>query len=440
MSSMENETSREEQYEVSAQIETERNPTIFEKMYAGAVDQEASSGLFLRGTQLIEDGLRTLPLEHLGRFNKRYDLMKADLLADLPEEQEIAIYNQYLMLRESGFTHGEVSALIEATHQGALSEELLRGVTHEQENIGRMINASREDIEKCDQALDAVFAGDGMRHPTVFMGPYQSLVHFSSINGELSPSSSSMYAAGEDTVLLSVALNFGQEENRGLSPRELTTYVHEHTHRNASKQVTKGEDYVPFAELTAVHIQSGFSSFGCEDPDPTYVYVNEGVTEYFARKAIALTGIVENETRYDEETVSIKVLMEFLAKESGTTFIDEEETMRGAYIHDDERESVKSRVEEVVGAIAFDICNALFIYPDMLQKFLELALQQKNGVHVGEELWISESAVKHRTPKLDPAALKRTYPFMRIGGQVFDEATGARVWKTSEELKTMYPK
>lgn len=425
---------------INADREKEQNTAILEKMYAGAISEEAASELFTRSAGIIQEGLASFPDDFLNKFNKQFEIQTADKLADFPDDlrEHSEEFHRYQVLRGSGFTHGEILSLKKEASTGNLDATLMKAIAKEQQHISRLVEASREEIGACDNAVAGIFAeGEQAQRPpisTIFAGQYQSLLHSSSMNGELSAlNGSSMYVTGEDVVLMNIEGSNGIDAKSGLSEKQLAIYMHEQTHGNGLRNIVKGERYIPFAQETAELTQSGLMIMG-RDKHSEYYSLNEATTEYFARKARARANIGVNETTYDDETRSLGMLIEHLAQENGDTVEDEEKILRTAYTESGGIDRLRLRVDEQIGPMALEICDVVFTDSNNTQKFLELAIKQKQTASVDEELWISESAAK-----LDPVALKNIYPFIRIGSRVFDEATSTLVWKTSEEIKAMYP-
>lgn len=422
--------------------EEDRRETI-EQLFCGKLQEQDARFLYERGLHGIEQGLTGISPEHLEKFSEKFiqdNTPQADEGEDDPlvSGNRYAFYNTYRMLRDEGFSHEEIAKLCESTMSGQLETILSREITSERILANEFVARNGDNIARVDEVLTDFVGqvrgkeGTYQKPQSIFTGKYQNLMVFTgnSIDDQLTPRSASLYSTGENVVLVNIKnlSTQGEFDDTAVSS-VLHTYVHEHVHSIGANTIEKGDAYRPLDPTSGKKLLSGF--FHSSEEGGTYLLsnINEGTTEYFARRLSERAGLEGYQGTYQPQVESLERLFAFLEEGHSGGQEERERVLRRQYSAENGVESLRAQLESEIGPHALEVCDILFDTSQEFNQFLSSLRKTKQGEEVREELWISAQRIQSTHPEISLLEIQQAYPFLHLGVRTYDEASQSIIWK-----------
>lgn len=284
------------------------------------------------------------------------------------------LLESYLWLRGSGFTDTELKEMSLSARSGEVPSLILDRIMFEQSGVNEWLCDSSEKIEQVNRSVEellicyGVESGNDDSAPVVGIGKYQGMVLASTDSTEAMPlPARGWYLSEMNTVYLKM-IGQGQEV---LSNRDMHLLTHERIHSISARNLP--DEYKIMHAGTTPGFQSGFSRVK-GDSHLDFHHLNEGVTEFFARKVSEKNGLdVGKNGFYEEEIDSLRSLLKYLFKD-----VSEEETtslLLNQYCTTGGTDALQQIIKERVGVYGPELVELLFLRPIDLETFLQAAVE-----------------------------------------------------------------
>lgn len=321
------------------------------------------------------------------------------------------------------FSIGDIEEVLVAHQEGRLEQLLLDKIEQEKEYLARKLNnpefiqGVKRSIESVKEFVDSIGLTSLIeeRWPKVmYTGKFGRMLLRSK---EMGFFAAHALAAGEYVHEDKTArLHLVSDMDIPAGKKVLETQIHEMLH-GISKNEIHEED------VTRIN-QSGigilrFNPESLSNSRNTFNNINEGITEYFARKFCddAYSGEIREEHAYDFFAQNIGLIIQQISSRTAESVEDVEKKFFEAYIKG-ESEIVSSKIEGVLGKFGMSILNGM---SKKVAEFLHAQVLASLGVESKDRITVDIDAIE--AEGLDKDEFVAEYPFVRVIKYDFDPQT-----------------
>lgn len=341
---------------------------------------------------------------------------------------------EYTALREGGFSIEDITTLVSAVHGGSLQAKLLGALQAENARIAQTLSSPEVEgrLREIESTMRAFYQENGLSFPRdrlaniSFAGKFQRLLIQSYRSDMFSPAhiEAGQYYPDVDGIVR----NLDSAEEQHFSDAVFSTFIHENFHSLSFVDIQKGAHMRILDPMSIEYMHVGFLT--ATNGEEELLTLNEGATEFFARLVGKRLGIMPRAGHeYDGYVASLEAVLRETGDAVGTSICDVR-TLLQCYGQKSGTDTLSVMFDREIGPYFLLLFDILSIDADAFKKFLQVNTMYKENGEYGEILKIHTDSLENRA--IDIRRLKDAYPFLSIGGWVYDYDTDTFPWKETK--------